>query len=173
MNDNHPTRPLGKGMFIAAWLVVLCLLGVYFAGMQERQINPNQKPGGHSDGKINQVVLKRNRHHHYVANGKINQQNVTFMVDTGATVVSLSPQLAAKLGLKAGARGYAHTANGTTETRAARIDTLQLGSITLHDVPASITFGMQANDAILLGMSALKDIAFTHRDGTLTLTQYR
>ena len=63
------------------------------------------------------------------------------------------------------------TANGLVETRATRIDELRLGTITLRDVRASINPGMR-DDEILLGMSALKNIEFTHRNGVLTLKQY-
>ena len=67
--------------------------------------------------------------------------------------------------------GYAQTANGRTRTYATVIDELKLGAITLYNVRASITTGM-FDDGVLLGMSALKSVEFTHRDGTLTLTQY-
>jgi len=46
----------------------------------------------------------------------------------------------------------------------------QLGEILLHDVAALITPGMDG-DEVLLGMSALKQLEFTQRDGTLVLRQ--
>ena len=173
MTEDNSTKRLGKGMFIAGWIIILALLASYFAGLEQKQLNPNQDPESMRNAQTNQVILKRNRHHHYVADGKINGKKVTFLVDTGATSVALSRQLARKLGLREGASGYANTANGLTETRATVINELKLGSITLYDVPASITYGMQMGDEVLLGMSALKNVEFTHRDGQLTMTQHR
>jgi aspartyl protease family protein len=73
--------------------------------------------------------------------------------------------------LTRGVPGQAITANGTVDVYSTMIDRLQIGSITLFQVRASINMGME-QDQILLGMSALKNIEFTHRDGTLTLKQY-
>ena len=47
---------------------------------------------------------------------------------------------------------------------------LRLGDIRLIQVPAIIVPGMDGNE-VLLGMSALKQLEFTQRDGTLVLRQ--
>lgn len=171
MTPKHPEQRLGKGMLFAGWILGLALLTLYFSHWQKQRENPNRMPLATSAAGINEVVLQRNYQHHYVAGGNINGQPVTFLVDTGATQVSVPAHLAAELGLQPGARGYAITANGRVEVRATVIDELQLGSIRLQNVRASINPGMQ-QDEILLGMSALKNVEFTHRDGTLTLKQF-
>ncbi|WP_346427727.1 retropepsin-like aspartic protease family protein, partial [Pseudomonas aeruginosa] len=51
-----------------------------------------------------------------------------------------------------------------------RLDQLQLGDIRLSGVAALIAPGMDG-DEVLLGMSALKQLEFTQRDGTLVLRQ--
>ena len=171
MTDNNPNRALGKGMFYAGWIIALLLLTLYFTYWQNARENPNAMPNATSAAGVNEVQLQRNYQHHYVANGTINGQPVTFLVDTGATQVSVPKHLAEKLKLKAGAPAYAITANGRVETRLTLIDHLQLGSIQLKQVRASINPGMR-QDEILLGMSALKNVEFTHRNGTLTIKQY-
>lgn len=176
MNDSpqNPTNPearIGKGMIMIGWLLALALLTYYFNQWLDRRENPNSRPISISENGINQLVLERNYQHHYLTSGSINGAPVTFLVDTGATTVSVPQHLAEKLGLKPGAVQWSNTANGSVETRATVIDELKMGAITLYDVRASINPGMQM-DEILLGMSALKNIEFTHKNGVLTLKQY-
>ncbi|MEX5354424.1 TIGR02281 family clan AA aspartic protease, partial [Pseudomonas juntendi] len=62
------------------------------------------------------------------------------------------------------------TANGRATGWRTRLDRLQLGDIRLSGVAALIVPGMDG-DEVLLGMSALKQLEFTQRDGTLVLRQ--
>lgn len=174
MNESpqqNPETRIGKGMILVGWILALTLLTYAFGQWLEKRQNPNGRPLSMSEAGINQVVLERNFQHHYVASGTINGVPVTFLVDTGATTVSIPAHLAKKLGLTPGAPQMATTANGVVETRATLIEELRLGSITLNNVRASLNPGMRDQE-ILLGMSALKNIEFTHRDGVLTLKQY-
>lgn len=169
--QQHPETRIGKGMITAGWILALALLTFYFSQWLDERQNPNSRPVAMSEGGVNQVVLERNFQHHYVVSGTVNGVPVTFLVDTGATTVAVPAQLAEKLQLQPGAPQMTNTANGVVETRATSIKELRLGTILLHDVRASINPGMRG-DEILLGMSALKNIEFTHRDGVLTLKQY-
>ena len=162
---------MGRGMMTIAWIIALGLLTLYFTHWQEKQYNPNGRVEGLAQSGVNEVRLQRNRQHHYVATGLINETPVTFLVDTGATHVAVPAHISDKLGLKRGAPGLSITANGTVQTYSTVIDKLQLGTIVLDDVRASINPGMQQNE-ILLGMSALKNVEFSSRDGVLTLRQY-
>lgn len=171
MTQGNSEQRLGKGMLFAGWILGLILLTLYFSHWQKQRENPNAMPNSTSAAGVNEVVLARNFQHHYVAGGTINGKPVTFLVDTGATQVSVPAHLADELGLRPGAPGFAMTANGRVQTRAATIDDLQLGSIHLEQVQASINPGM-LQDEILLGMSALKNVEFTHRNGTLTIKQF-
>jgi aspartyl protease family protein len=105
---------------------------------------------------------------HYVARGKVNGQSVTFLLDTGATLVAIPEGLAQKFGLRKGRQGMSQTANGRVITYRTEIDRLQLGDIQLSNVAASITPGMDG-DVILLGMSALKEFELMQKGDTLTL----
>lgn len=171
MESNNPHKPTGNIMLVIGWLLALGLLTMYFNQWQEKRTNPNAMPLSQSADGVREVVLQRNHQHHYVANGSINGHRVTFLVDTGATHVSIPKKLASRLQLQEGAPQLYNTANGVVESRATTIDELVLGAITLRDVRASINPGMR-QDEILLGMSALKNVEFTHRDGKLTLKQY-
>ena len=162
---------LGKIFLGISWLLLLGALTWYFNGLLAQRHNPNAEPLSQNNGSFRQVTLARNRNHHYLAGGFINQQPVTFLVDTGATQVALGPAVAKRLGLEPGRQGLARTANGTSTTYATTLASLRIGDIELYQVPASITMGMQG-EQVLLGMSALKELELSHRQGILTLRQY-
>lgn len=164
-------RPMGLGMLIAAFVIALGLLTLFFDGFLDRQQNPNQRPISHvsSSGEI-EVILQRNRQGHYVAGGDINHSSATFLLDTGATDVVIPEGLASRAGLSRGAPMQAMTANGLVTVYSTVIDDLRLGDIHLQEVRASINPAM-SGDTVLLGMSALRHIEFTQRGGTLTLRQ--
>jgi aspartyl protease family protein len=161
----NPHRPLGRGMALVASLLVLGMFYLYFQSSLEARNHPNRQlqvaPGG-------ELVLKRSRDGHYVFPGTINGRPVTFLLDTGATLVSVPAHLAGELGLKAGAHQQSITANGTVATRATRVAALAFGPFDLRGVPASLNPGM-TDDQVLLGMSVLKHLEFTQRGDTLIL----
>ena len=152
-------------MALVASLLILGLFYLYFDASLEARHNPNRllevAPGA-------ELVLKRSVDGHYIFPGTINGRRVTFLLDTGATLVSVPAHLASELGLAPGARQRSLTANGVVETRAAQIDALAFGPFDLRDIPASLNPGM-LSDHVLLGMSVLKHLEFTQRGGTLIL----
>jgi len=158
-------------MIAAAWIAVLAVLTLIFGDRLEELRNPNREV--HSvltQGGERRVRLEQNRQGHYVASGAINGAAVVFLLDTGATEVSVPAVLAQRLGLQAGARALARTANGVVTTYRTSLDRVQLGAIELRNVRAHINPGMHG-DEVLLGMSFLRDLDFSQRDGVLPLTQ--
>ncbi|WP_404400416.1 retroviral-like aspartic protease family protein [Idiomarina seosinensis] len=158
----------GRPFVFIAWGLALAMLVWLFQDKLEQQFNPNQNIETQQVGNRLVVELEQNRMGHYVTEGKINGQPVTFLLDTGATVVAVPAGLARRLGLPKGRQGMSQTANGRTITYRTVIDRLQLGGIQLNNVPASITPGMEG-DVILLGMSALKQFELTQKGTTLTI----
>ena len=168
----HSSKRLGFGMIAAAWIILLGLLTLLFGDVLETQQNPNREVQGRVlDSGVREVMLRRNRSGHYVANGRINGQPVRFLLDTGATTVSVPARLAKRLGLDRGRPELANTANGVVTTYATRLDNVQLGELSIGNVRASINPGMRGDD-VLLGMSFLKQLEFTQRGETLTIRQY-
>lgn len=162
---HNPHRGLGRGMALAASLALLGTLYFYFDSHLDAQNQPNRAlqvaPGS-------ELLLKRSRDGHYVFPGTINGRAVTFLLDTGATLVSVPAHLGGTLGLEAGVPMQAVTANGTVTTRATRIDALAFGPFEVRGVSASLNPGM-AGEHVLLGMSVLKHLEFTQRGDTLLL----
>ncbi|MBL4762911.1 MAG: TIGR02281 family clan AA aspartic protease [Gammaproteobacteria bacterium] len=173
--DNNPhnyTRRLGKWMIWFCWLLVLGGLTVAFNSTLEKRENPNMNVSSSiSATGIREVVLQRNRQGHYVANGKINGKTVTFLVDSGATLVTIPGKLANRLGLKKGRQEIVSTANGNIMVYLTNLEHIQLGEITLQNIKANINPHMDG-DGLLLGMSFLKDLEIIQRDKHLTIRQY-
>ncbi len=159
-------------MNYVAWILGFLLLTYWFQNYLDNKENPNQQPVSefNQTGAI-EVKLKRNAYGHYVTNGSINRQTVTFLLDTGATHVSVPETVAKRLSLPYGPTQKVNTANGIVDVYQTRLDTLTIGDITLRNVSASINPYMQS-EQILLGMSALKRIEFSQRGNELTLKQY-
>lgn len=159
-------------MFALMWVGILAIMWLLFSDVLDKQNNPNQSASTQVlSGDIRELVLLRNRMGHYVANGSINSQQVTFMLDTGATDVSIPETIANKLGLQKGPSAMYQTANGRTKVYLTRLDSIALGDIQLNNVRATINPGYKS-DEILLGMSFLKHLEFSQRGNTLTLRQY-
>jgi aspartyl protease family protein len=170
-STNEFTKILGKGMITVAWLLLLGLLTLLFNNFLESENNPNQSPqtlSGNNGSKI--VVLKRNRSGHYLANGKINDSPVVFLLDTGATDVALPEKLANRLGLQKGYEMQARTANGIAKSYMTILKHVSIGEIRLYGIRASILPGMKGNE-VLLGMSFLKQLEMRQKGDSLSLIQ--
>ena len=170
-SDLQQTRRLGRHMLFIGWVIGLALLAYFFSGVISRQYNPNQQVQSSINTQgIPEVRLKRNRQGHYVTSGTINGEPVVFLLDTGATVVSVPENISANLGLQAGPTSYARTANGVIKTYATRIASIGIGDIRLNNIPAHINPYMSGKE-VLLGMSFLKKLELVQKGDTLTLKQ--
>lgn len=166
MTEPDLPRRLGRGFAYGAWLLALGLMYLLFRDVEAEREHPNRNLVVASDAS--ELVLQRNAYGHYLVDGLINGHAVTFLLDTGATLVSVPAHLAHDLKLPAGPSSYATTANGTVQVQNTRIAALTLGPFQLSNVRASINPGMRDNE-VLLGMSVLKQLEFTQRGEQLIL----
>ncbi len=159
-------------MIAAAWILALGLLAVLFENLLERERNPNQQLAARTAAEgTREVTLQRNRYGHYVVTGLLNGEPVELMLDTGASDVSIPEQIAERLGLERGAPTTYQTANGLITAYATTVGRIQVGDIVVHNVRASIN-PRGTDEAVLLGMSFLKELEFTQRGDRLILKQY-
>ncbi|MFQ3198034.1 MAG: aspartyl protease family protein [Paraglaciecola sp.] len=166
--SEHSQGNIGKGMFFLAWAAGLGLLTLLFDDQLARQFNPNPQPLSRQAQGITEVKLQQNRSGHYVASGLINSQPVVFLLDTGATEVSVPFALAGELNLLPGRTAWVQTANGRVQVAQTTIEHLQIGGIALHNVRAHLNYATGSSE-ILLGMSALKQLEFTQQKDILIL----
>ncbi len=112
------------------------------------------------------IVLAADSRGHYMTVGAINDRAVRFMVDTGASVVWISAEVANRVGIdyRSGQPILVNTAGGTKNAFAVRLPSVRVGSITLTDVEGAVGEGAGTGEMGLLGMSFLSRLSMT-RDG--------
>jgi len=171
MTEDDSTNKIGKLFVWLAWIMAIVLLMFFFEDELDKQYNPNSQPqvSLNSSGQA-EVILKQNRQGHYVTKGTINETSVTFLLDTGATQVSIPAHIADKLQLNSYGSYPVQTANGRVTVYKTKIDQLSIGNIFLYNVAAHINPAMK-NDEILLGMSALKQLDFQQTGKQLILRE--
>ena len=115
------------------------------------------------------VILNADGQGHFYTTGTINGTSVRFIVDTGATMISLGTSDARRIGLDAsrGQRGMTNTANGQAVVTKVQLDTVRVGDITLHNVDALIH--QSEMPMALLGMSFLNRMEMQRDGSTMTL----
>jgi aspartyl protease family protein len=117
------------------------------------------------------TTLQADASGHFVVPGSINGMQMRFLVDTGATFVSLGVADArrARIDVAQATPGISMTANGAVRVWRVKLASVKLGDITVRDVDASVH--EQDLPVVLLGMSFLNRMEI-RRDGTaMTLTQ--
>ena len=164
-------QKIAKTMTYIAWISGLIIMTLFFNNYLAKQENPNTRPESYQQNGNAVVMLQQNRAGHYVTNGYINGYQVKFLLDTGATQVSIPATIAKQIGLTAGYSQSVNTANGVIEVFSTRLDSLSVGELTLYDLSANINPYMQG-DTILLGMNALKQVKLVQQGKTLTLSEY-
>jgi aspartyl protease family protein len=120
--------------------------------------------GGKNDGRP-RVVLKDIQSGLFTATVKINGTDLPFVVDTGATMVSIDAGMAQRMGIRyqTGTPGVSQTANGLVRVWRVKFDSVSVGPITLYGVDGSVREGGDLGVG-LLGMSFLNRLEM-HRDG--------
>lgn len=118
------------------------------------------------------MTLYANSDGHFFGEGSINGKPVKFLLDTGATGVTMSSAQARRLGIDyvAGREGASSTAGGVVKSWMLSFNSVKLGSMTLNQVDGVVIDG-DSPPFVLLGMSALNRLEMK-RDGiTMTLTK--
>lgn len=155
----------GAGMLVIGWLIVIGIVFWVFHYWNEQQVNPNRVL---VSGPAGEIVLQRNRAGQYLADGEVNGERVTFLLDTGATQVALSTRLARELGLELGPPVTLQTAAGPARGYSVRLRSVRLAGIEMRDVAALVTEGLEPG-LVLLGMNFLKRLEMTQRGAELIL----
>ena len=122
-------------------------------------------------GERRTITLSADERGHFIADGAVNGGHVRFLVDTGATMVSLSAADATRLGIdyRSGIRGYTVVADGRqVPTYRVMLDTVTIGDLTLVNVEATVR---EAGGPALLGNSFLNRMEMRRDGQSLTLTK--
>jgi aspartyl protease family protein len=124
---------------------------------------------GDTTGSAHTIVIPASPGGHFITSGAINGRSVRFMVDTGATLVSLSQAEAERIGLswRNGRPAMMQTANGQAPAMLVTLTTLRVGDVELSNVPAVVV--PAAMPMVLLGNSFLSRLQMQRNNDVMRL----
>lgn len=150
--------PLGIVVF---WLAVMSLL--YMA------MNHYLKPKPLTVSASGDLVIPRARDGHFYAAGSVNGKRANFLVDTGASLVTVSEKFAREAGIAAGEATVFQTANGDMRGRIVPDVPVGLGPIAVSGVRVGVGFVGHDVDDALLGQSFLSKFEIVLQKDQMTL----
>jgi aspartyl protease family protein len=172
--DGGAPRVLNQGMEIngVKLLSTSGESGEFMIDGRRQTLRLGQFYGGNANAGRASTTLTADGRGHYVTQGSINGGSMTFLVDTGATLVVLSAADAHRLGIayKNAPQYTANTANGTVSYYKVTLNTVKIGDIVLNNVDAAIQESGLATGA-LLGMSFLSRTEISRDGQNMVLTK--
>jgi aspartyl protease family protein len=125
--------------------------------------------GGSGGPAGNRIVLTASGGGHFLAQGNINGRAAQFIVDTGATAVSIGASEAERLGVdyKAGQPIRLNTANGVAPGWRVMLATVRIGDVELHNVEGVVS--QQPMPYVLLGNSFLNRFQMRRENDQMVL----
>jgi len=119
---------------------------------------------------VNTLIYPANEHGHVILDAAVNGAPIRLLVDTGASLVTLTPRDARAAGISSGALVFTHrvnTANGSARMAPVTLREIRIGQFSLYDVPAAVLENLNIS---LLGMSFLGRLqSYEMRDGKLAI----
>jgi clan AA aspartic protease (TIGR02281 family) len=120
---------------------------------------------------INRLVYRADALGHIVITAKVNGAPVQFLVDTGATLVSLTTEDASAAGLKPSELNFdqtVHTGNGPVHAAFTELREIRIEQLEIDHVPVAVINSLKQS---VLGMSFLSRLkGFEVHDGALTIS---
>ena len=148
-----PGLKWGPLAIVVFWLVIMAAVyGGIKLVMQPRQITVSM---------AGDMTIPRARDGHFYAPGTIGGQPVVFLVDTGASYVTVSQAFADHAGIHGGSPTRFHTANGVIEGRIVADVPVSLGPASVSGVKVAVGMNGIARDQALLGQSFLSKFQIT------------
>jgi aspartyl protease family protein len=119
----------------------------------------------------NTIVYMANERGHVVLDAAVNGAPVRMLVDTGASLVTLTRADARAAGISPASlvfSGRVQTANGTVRMAPVTLREIRIGQLSIYDVPAAVLENLNVS---LLGMSFLGRLqGYEMRDNKLTVS---
>ena len=166
------------------WVLLCCGLVLLGVGMLDRgaALLPDRAVQSGSDARTgasgeraagppsNTIVYTANQRGHVILDAAVNGAPVRMLVDTGASLVTLTPLDARAAGIAPSELVYnarVNTANGTARMAPVTLREIRIDQLSIYDVPAAVLENLNVS---LLGMSFLGRLqGYEMRDGKLTI----
>jgi aspartyl protease family protein len=113
------------------------------------------------------LALKQHGSGHYFVDGAINGKPLVFVIDTGASIVSLPSAAASDAGITCEKSALMETANGKTEACTAVIPELKFGHFVIKDAQSMIVPNLSQP---LLGMNILQHFKISQDKGEMRIS---
>jgi aspartyl protease family protein len=168
---------------IVIFAVAVLIAGGYFARYADRAVvhpaaqvataEPAYEPRQPA-ASGRSLTLDSDRQGHFKVEARVEGRFIDFLVDTGASVVVLRESDAARVGIRPMPRDYTaliSTANGKIKAAPTKLDRIEVGGITVFDVPA-LVLPDESLGQNLLGTSFLSRLKrYEYADGRMVLEQ--
>ena len=167
MQAPEPRAPLPTGLKfgpLAMAVVWLLVLGVLYLGFKQYLAPKPVVVTAAGD-----LVIPRAPDGHFYVEGTVGGQPVRFLVDTGASMVAVSPRLAAAAGLQGGEAIVFKTANGDMPGRMYKDVPVTVGPIRVSAVRVGAGLVGGADNEALLGQAFLGRFDITLSDKQMVL----
>lgn len=155
----------GAWGIVAFWLALLSGMYLVFDHVESRK----QATLAAQVSAAGELVIPRGRDGHFRVPGTVNGQPVQFLVDTGASLVTVSDGLAQAAGLRGGQPASFKTANGELPGRVVRGVPVEAGGLHLGSVNVAVGLVGRDENMALLGQNFLYrfDISIGRNEMTL------
>ena len=154
-------RQMGLLSMMVFWFVVMGLL----YGLMTHYLKPKQTQVL-ANGDL---VMQRAQDGHFYALGTVNGVEAKFMVDTGASLVTVSDAFARRALLMGGTPTIFHTANGDRPGRVVEGGNVSIGPVIATNIKIGIGLSGSNENDVLLGQSFLSKFDVTVRKDRLVL----
>ncbi|MEF3076958.1 TIGR02281 family clan AA aspartic protease [Methylobacter sp. Wu1] len=114
-----------------------------------------------------ELVVKQGANGHYFLEGSVNNKSLMFVIDTGASVVSLPASLASDAGMACKEKVIVDTANGQTDACTVVISELKFGHFVVKNAPARVVPNLSQP---LLGMNVLQQFNMKQENGEMRIS---
>lgn len=154
---------------ILAWVAIFALVGIAFGFRHDIRALVDTRLLGKATVSGGTVRIPMGEDGHFHADARINGKPVRMLVDSGATVTSLSVSAAEAAGVKSsgGFPVVVETANGLIEMERGRAASFSVASIAVAELPVHIS---PRDDVSVLGMNFLSRLSrWSVEGGTLVL----
>jgi aspartyl protease family protein len=162
-----------RWVLLCCGIALLCTgivkLGPEFSLDRATKSEPPARPA-EIDPAVNTLVYPANDQGHVILEAAVNGASVRLLVDTGASLVILTPADARAAGISRGELVFNHrvsTANGSARMAPVTLREVRVGQLSIYDVPAAVLENVNIS---LLGMSFLNRLqSYEMREGKLTI----